>query len=204
MTDMSDTISPQQVFIQMADNQKQKENARNEWNTSKYKVIPTLQSNNVGIVGETSMQRICDYCKIEAEIDGSKTKELGGGVGDGVINGKSVEIKTACKGSFNPTFQHELGESPWKAEFMVFIDVAPMCIYLTIFNNFDEESYKSRTKCKSYFITKSVTWRKGSGAFKLDTTVKINEENIIKGHTVRIDSNTMMHELRTYILSQIE
>ncbi len=32
-------------------------------------------------------------CKIEVCVDGSKTKELGGGVGDGLILQKSVEIK---------------------------------------------------------------------------------------------------------------
>lgn len=54
------------------------------------------------------------------------------------------------------------------------------------------------------FSNKSVTWRKGSGAFKLDTTVKINEENIIKGHTFRIDDNIDLNELKTFILLKIE
>ena len=49
-------------------------------------------------------------CKIEACVDGSKTKELGGGVGDGLILQKSVEIKTSLRGSTSPNFQHELGE----------------------------------------------------------------------------------------------
>ena len=70
--------------------------------------------------------------------------------------------------------------------------------------NFDEEFYKSGAKCDPYFPTKSVTWRKGSGAFKLDTTVKINEENIIKGHTFRIDDNIDLNELKTFILLNIE
>ena len=106
-------------------------------------------------------------------MDGSKTKKLGGGVGDELIINKSSEIKTSHRGSQSTNFQHELGETPWKSEFMIFIDVAPMCIYLTIFKNFDEEFYKSGAKCDPYFPTKSVTWRKGIGAFKLDTTLKI-------------------------------
>jgi hypothetical protein len=87
---------------------------------------------------------------------------------------------------------------------MVFIDVAPMFIYLTIFKNFDEEFYKSGAKCDPYFPTKSVIWRKGIAAFKLDTTVKINTENIIKGHTFIIDGKVDLNKLKTFILLKIE
>ena len=76
--------------------------------------------------------------KIDSNIDGSKTKKKGGGKGgDGNIMSKSVEIKTAHLGSNKKTrsFQHELAETPWKSQFMLFIDVAPTCIYMTIFRN---------------------------------------------------------------------
>jgi hypothetical protein len=205
--EMSDinTISPHNIFIQMINNQKEKEEKADIWKDSPYKDLVKLQSNNVGNVGETFIQNICDTCQIEAQVDGSKTKELGGGVGDGLIINKSIEIKTSHKGSSkNGNFQHELGETPWKSEYMAFVDVAPMCIYLTIFKNFNEECYKSGAKCDPYFPTKRVTWRKKSGAFKLDTTLKINEENILKGHTFRIDSNIDLNELKTFILLKIE
>jgi hypothetical protein len=204
ITDSSEAILPNDIFIQMINNQKQKEENADIWKDSPYKDLVKLQSNNVGNVGETFIQNICDICQIEAEVDGSKTKELGGGVGDGLILNKSIEIKTSHRGSGSTSFQHELGEKPWKSEFMVFIDIAPMCIYLTIFKNFTEEFYKSGEKCEPYFPTKSVTWRKGTGAFKLDTTVKINEENILKGHTFRIDSKVVLDELKTFILLKIE
>ena len=204
MTDSSAAILPNDIFIQMINNQKQKEENADIWKDSPYKDLVKLQSNNVGNVGETFIQNICDICQIEAEVDGSKTKELGGGLGDGLILNKSIEIKTSHRGSGSTSFQHELGEKPWKSEFMVFIDIAPMCIYLTIFKNFTEEFYKSSEKCEPYFPTKSVTWRKGTGAFKLDTTVKINEENILKGHTFRIDSKVVLDELKTFILLKIE
>ena len=197
-------ISPNNLFIQMIKNQKQKEENADIWKDSPYKDLAKLQSNNVGNVGETFMQNICDSCQIEACVDGSKTKELGGGVGDGLILQKSVEIKTSLRGSTSPNFQHELGETPWKSEIMVFIDVAPMFIYLTIFKNFNEESYKSGAKCSPYFSTKIVTWRKKSGAFKLDTTMKINEKNIMKGHAFKIDGDIDLNKLKTFILSKIE
>jgi hypothetical protein len=207
MTDIN-TILPNNIFVQSINLQTQKEEKANIWENSQYKYIQKLQINNVGDVGETFMKNICDICQIEAKIDGSKTKKLGGGIGDGLILNKSIEIKTSRRGSKTPSFQHELAEIAWKSEFMIFIDVAPECIYLTIFKNFSEEFYKSSAKsgakCEPYFPTISVTQRKGVGAFKLNTTIKITEENIIKGHTFKIDDNVDLHELKTFILLKIE
>ena len=197
-------VSPNDLFIEMITIQKQKEENSDIWKFSPYKDLVKLQSNNVGNVGETFIQKICDSCNIDAKLDGSKTKELGGGCGDGFIQGKSIEIKTSHRGCSYPNFQHELGETPWKAEFMIFIDIAPNCIYLTIFKNFTEEFYKSKKKCDPMFPTKSITWRKSSGAFKLDTTIQINEENIKKCFTFKINSSVNMTELKYFILSKIE
>jgi len=198
------TSSPNDIFTQMIENQKQKEESADIWKDSPYKDLVKLQSNNVGNVGETFIQKICDTCGIEAQVDGSKTKEFGGGAGDGLILGKTVEIKTSHRGCKSPNFQHELGEKPWKPDFMMFIDVAPECIYLTIFKNFNEEFYKSGAKCEPYFPTKIVTWRKGQGAFKLDTTLKINEDNILKGYSFRINCEVGLNELKSFILLNIK
>jgi hypothetical protein len=196
--------SPNDIFIESIDNQKQKEEMADIWKDSPYKDLVKLQSNNVGNVGEMFIQKLCDICDIQAEVDGSKTKNLGGGMGDGIILNKSVEIKTSHRGCNTPNFQHELGETPWKPEFMIFIDVSPNCVYLTIFKNFNEDFYKSAKKCDPYFPTKSITWRKGCGAFKLDTSIKINETNIIKKNTFKIDGTISLYELKTFILSKIE
>lgn len=75
--------------------------------------------------------------KIKSEIDGSKTKSTG--MGDGLIKGRSVEIKTARLGAFDSkTFQHELGENPWLSDYLIFLDISPNKFYLTIFPNFSE------------------------------------------------------------------
>jgi hypothetical protein len=201
---INEIARPNDMFVTMINTQKQKENNSDIWKDSLYKDLVRLQSNNVGNVGEMFIQKLCIDCNISACIDGLKTKELGGGAGDGLILDKSVEIKTSHMGCSSPSFQHELGETPWKSQFMLFIDVAPTCIYMTIFRNFSEEFYKSGEKCEPYFPTKSVTWRKGSGAFKLDTTVKINEENIDRGNTIRINGDVSLVELKAFILSKIE
>ena len=155
---------------------------RNIWENSKWFHISELENDDVGKAGERIIAEFCKKGNIPSEIDGIKTKELGGGVGDGTINGKTVEIKTARLGSNNSSFQHELGECPWLADYMMFLDIAPENMYLTIFKNFTEEFYKesgcnSSKKCNPYFPTKSICWRKQKGAFKLDTTININKNN---------------------------
>lgn len=191
---------PHSLFINLINKQKEKEDEQDIWKNSPYKHLIKLQLNNVGIVGETYIQKLCDLCDITANINGCKTKKIGGGTGDGLINNKTVEIKTSHQGCKTPNFQHELGERPWNAEYMVFLDISPHCIFLTIFKNFTENEYKSENKCIPYFPTKTITWRKKSGAFKLDTTIKINEENIEKGYTIKIQENAEnIQEIKNFI-----
>ncbi len=161
------------------------------WKNSPLKAIKKLDSDSVGKLGEHILQIYCDQFDIPCNIDGTKTKKIGGGIGDGTINKKTIEIKTARQGSSGGSFQHELAEKPWITEYMCFIDFSPDKIYITIFKNWKEDFYRksgldSKNKCKPYFPTKSITWRKKAGAFKLDTTVKINEQNVKEGHCITV------------------
>lgn len=194
---------PQNLFIDIVNTQKQKEEKNDIWKNSPFRDFVKLQSNNAGIVGEKFIQKVCSATGIQSDVDGSKTKTIGGGYGDGNINGKSVEIKTAHQGSTYESFQHELGELPWKADFMCFVDIAPHCIYLTIFKNFTEDEYKSGKKCPHSFPTKSVTWRKQKGAFKLDTTIAINEANVSENIAMKILIDTSFHDIKEYINKHI-
>lgn len=193
------TMTPHDLFIKLIKDQTIKEEKQDIWKDSPYKYLAKLQSNNAGIVGELFIQNICEQCGIYSNVDGTKTKKIGGGNGDGFINNKMVEIKLAHQGCASNSFQHELGEIPWNAEYLIFVDTSPMCLYLTIIKNFNEEQYKSKTKCAPYFPTKSVTWRKKSGAFKLDTTVNINEKNILNGYTFKITPNVDYQKLKEFI-----
>ena len=192
-------ISPHNLLTNLIMTQKNKEKKQNIWENSPFKDLATMQSNNVGNVGEGLIQNICAQTGISVDVDGSKTKKIGGGAGDGIIKDKTVEIKTAVQGSTSPSFQHELGEMPWNADYMLFIDISPQQLYLTIFPNFTEDQYKSGNKCEPYFPTKSVTWRKGKGAFKLDTTISINETNITRGYTIKITETTDFNEIGEFI-----
>ena len=195
----SNQVLPHTLLLDIIEKQRTKELKSNIWDNSPYKNLIHLQSNNVGIVGEQFMQSLCDSSNIPASIDGTTTKKLGGGAGDGTIKNSTPEIKLAHQGSTSNTFQHELGETPWKANYLIFIDVSPKCVYLTILKNFTEEHYKSGKKCEPYFPTKQVTWRKKAGAFKLDTSVTINEKNVELGHAIKIDETTNFDTIGEFI-----
>ena len=181
------------TFVTNLINQKyEKKQKRDIWDNSKWKNISELENDDVGGVGEEIIHEFCKKAQIVSDIDGTKTKQKGGGIGDGKIKGATCEIKTARLGSSEISFQHELGEVPWNAKYMIFLDIAPEKMYITIFPNFTEEFYKksgvdSSCKCSPYFPTKSITWRKQKGAFKLDTSRSINEKN---KYTFIIDSET--------------
>ena len=200
-TDSTDSIiisknvnnNPIQFLVDIINIEKQKEQNANIWENSFYKVVTELESNNVGNVGEKIIHKICIESKIISSIDGSKTKQLGGGKeGDGKIKNKSVEVKTARLGSTSPSFQHELGENPWHANYIIFVDISPINVYIIIFKNFTEEQYKKKEfKCEPYFPTKSITQRKGVGNFKLDTSININEICIKNGFSIKLKSDNL-------------
>ena len=198
-------INPSQILIDIIKIQKDKEDSLDIWKNSIYKDIAKLESNNVGIVGESLLQNICKSCNIISNIDGAKTKKLGGGKnGDGSIKNNSVEIKTARLGTSKscPSFQHELGEYPWNSDYIIFIDISPNDIYITIFKNFSEDNYKEKDfLCIPFFPTKTITRRKGIGNFKLDTTIKINEECVKNGYCIKFKDN--LNEIKDFIDNNI-
>jgi hypothetical protein len=181
------------IFMSTLETQYEKKQKRNVWDNSEWKHISELENDDVGKIGERTIQKWCENSNIPSNIDGLKTKEkICGGKGDGTIYGKSVEIKTARIGSACESFQHELGETPWNAEFLIFLDIAPEEIFVTVFPNFNEDFYKKsgreNIKCEPYFPTRSICWRKQKGAFKLDTTVSINRKS---KYTFTMSSNQL-------------
>jgi hypothetical protein len=190
------------MLINIVKTQYEKKEKKDIWKLSEWSHIAELENDYVGGVGETFLHQLCISSNIPAEIDGTKTKELGGGCGDGIINGRSIEIKTARAGTGDiMSFQHELGEKPWHADFMCFVDIAPDKFYITIFPNFTEEQYKQCSKCEPYFPTRSFCWRKKSGCFKLDTTEKLNEtqSKITDNHTLAWNKDTSIDNVRQFI-----
>ena len=79
-------------------------------------------------------------------------------------------------------------------------------LYFQTFQEFYKKSgLDSSNKCSPYFPTRSVCWRKKLGAFKLDTTIKINETNQKNGYTFIIDSETSNHsKFKSFVDSIIQ
>jgi len=204
--------NPHSLLLKCIKGQKEKEETKNIWDKGSYEEISKLESNNVGVVGETYLQGLCDISSIPGKINGVNTKQIGGGSGDGFIKNSdnTVEVKTARLGNGGSTsFQHELGEYPWKAKYMCFIDICPDCVYITIFNNFDEEFYKKSgkdksIKCVPYFPTKTITQRKGGFNFKLDTTPTINENNVKNRRSMKFMKDSCNGNFKYYIDSIIQ
>jgi hypothetical protein len=192
--------NPQNILIDLIEEQKIKENKNSIWNNSPYEYITKLKVNNIGIIGESFIKKICNECNISSIITGSSIKKY---YGDGYINNKSIEIKTSRLGIYN-SFQHELGEFPWKTDYIIFIDITPIHIYLTIFKNFNKNHYLNKYKCYPIFPTKKITQRKNCGAYKLDTTIKINEKNINNGFTIKIFQTTNILLIGSFIKSSIK
>ena len=192
--------TPSKSMCDMIGKQKKKEYFAYIWKNSIYEDIHSLQSNNSGIIGEEIIAECCQKANIPADIDGSKTKVIGGGEGDGHIKKHTVEIKCARLGSDKSSFQHELGEHPWKPEYIIFVDVEPTLFYITIFPNLTENQYKTKHK-SVYFPTRAVTWRKKAGCFKFDTTKKINNVATTRTfpNTIKVLKTTTFDEIGIFI-----
>lgn len=192
----------QQSFTTIVEEQYLKKDKRDIWKDSPWKHISELENDDVGRVGEITIQNWCNASEIPSSINGISTKQIGGGNGDGTIKGKTVEIKTARLSSNGDSFQHELGEKPWLADYMIFLDIAPSTMYITIFSNFTEEHYKAsgtdnNIKCSPVFPSRSICWRKQKGAFKLDTSIKMNEKNT--HFTFKCDLKKNTNEFKEFV-----
>jgi len=199
--------TPNEIMKELIELQILKEKKNTQWNDSEYVSVNQLKANNVGIIGEEFVSSCCKKVSISALIDGSKTKKKGGGEGDGNIKEKTTEIKTARIG-LSRTFQHELGEHPWKAEYILLVDITPNKIYLTIIKNFTEEHYQMPSRKATPYFNKTITRRKENsqneaGAFKLTLSKQDLEESVSKGHTFKITKETNFKSIGEFINKQI-
>jgi len=176
---------------------------KHNWKDSIYSGLEALEKNNVGVYGEALFQELCERSSITSEIDGTKTRKKGGGDGDGKVNGHTVEVKTAMIGN-SGTFQHELGEVPYKYNKFALIDIKPTGYYLTILdNNLTEEEYKNGGKFLE-FPSKKITWRKEKGAFKFDTSPKLNDAAVELGYSIFVDQETPDERVIEFIRSRFQ
>ena len=165
------------VFINLVNEQKAKQDADDHyWEHSPWKVSCALRNNNTGVVAEQYFNYFLGLFDIPGEIDGSKTKKKGGGSADGWggTRKRSIELKGSYLQGIHTgknVFQHDMSQKPWLADLVVFIDITPHNIYMTMYENFTEDEYKSENQCLRVFQNKKITWREGEGKFKIDTSL---------------------------------
>jgi len=80
-----------EVAITLINNKHIQKQKRDIWETSPWKYISELENDDVGGVGEEIIDAWCKRSGIVSDIDGTKTKQAGGGIGDGKIKGKLVK-----------------------------------------------------------------------------------------------------------------
>lgn len=190
--------NPHKLFLSVQNVAHEKSQDKNKWLGTAFEKLVGLSSDAVGKMGENYVAEMFRkyFPEADAHIDGSETKMRGGGHGDGTVKGWWVEVKTAKQGTANTSFQHEFSATPWKADYVMFLNISHsgnnLLIYITIFKNFTETFWKdagtdSNIKFAPYFPSRSCTWRQKEGHFKLTTTIEINDKGCEKGCTYKID-----------------
>jgi hypothetical protein len=155
------------------------------WLDSKYELMKRMVADKTGYSGEKIIKTICENLFIQCNINGSKRKNDPLLQGDGTIYDKIVEIKTATIGN-NKTFQHELSNYPWIVNNMIFVDIKPNNMLITIIPAFTKEECQTGIKTK-ILPTKKITKRK-EGFYKFDFS-KLTINTLIKnGYTIDYDS----------------
>lgn len=184
--------TPENNLIKLISIQTKKEK-KLSWNDGPFIYINNLKSNNVGIIGEKFILDCCRNNNITCKIDGNKTKQLGGGNGDGFIKEKTIEIKTARIG-VKGVFQHELGEHPWKADYLIFIDILTDKLYLTIMKNFTEKYYIKKDRNAEPYFSNKITRRKDTTNIPGNFKLSLYENNLKKSKYVLLINNNISFE----------
>jgi len=177
------------------------------WGNSDWGHIGDFGTSDIGLSGELFISTLCNLSLIESDICGKKTKKNKVS-GDGTIKKRSCEIKTSrISSSKKQQFTHELGLTPWDVDFMVFLDISPNMVFITIFPNFSKAFYKksasdSSFKCDPVFSTASFSQRKLKGNFLISLRIGSLERSkfTFKAHKDSMD----FHAFKKFVDSIIK
>jgi hypothetical protein len=188
------------------DVQKKKEQ-RYIWDNCDWEQIGNLTPSDVGVSGELFISALCNLSLIESDICGKKTKKNKVS-GDGTIKKRSCEIKTSrfsCGKS--KQFGHDLGPTPWETDFMIFLDISPSMVFISIFPNFSEAFYRKSAsdpsfKCEPVFSTTSFSHQKRKGSFSISLGIRSLERSkfTFKAHKDNMD----FHAFKKFVDSIIK
>jgi hypothetical protein len=163
------------IISNLANDELEKQNEGNPWNTSIFENINKLHANNSGRFGERFIKTLCDKLNISCSLS---QKNATDGTYDLKINHKRVEIKTARLGK-QGAFQHESLRNDG-CDLYVFVDILPNELYITILPKFDLNE-----KCS--IMERTPHCRKGTtNVFKIDWKENQLINSVKKGHSIKI------------------
>ena len=117
----------------------------NAWFGSKFDIVNYLKIDSSGKLGLSFITTICNMSNVDNEP--KKYQEDGYTL---IINNKKVVIKTARMDK-NKKFQHESLSNDDKYDYILFVDISPQNLYLTILKKFDL-SVKKKISLKNIFL----------------------------------------------------
>ncbi|RLA06618.1 MAG: hypothetical protein DRQ51_08860 [Gammaproteobacteria bacterium] len=143
------------------------------WNDSIYEDLKIyLSIDERGQLGEEIIYDICkDISGLNIEYDSSVTDNEKGY--DIIINNKKVEVKTATITSGSGMFQHEHLEAQRDYDYILFLDIAPNEVFLTLTK---KQDVMWRRK-KGDPANKTAIHRRPNGDYKCDFTIKHIKNN---------------------------
>lgn len=191
---MFEETTPIGFLQKLADDTFQRENQTNAWRNAPLESLDKLKNDLSGKVGELFAEMLCKKGLIECVYEGGDTNSTDGTY-DIIIKSKKVEIKTAKLGK-QKGFQHESLRLDGY-DYLMFIDVTPSYLYLTILPRFD------LTK-RSDILGRTPHLRKGAtDVYKLDFSESLLASLITKGFTKKVTDATSLEELKEFLNQKI-
>ena len=175
------------------------ESKNNIWNNSSIKEIQYLKIDTVGRIGEKFIyDALKKQNKVELFWDGDANTGQLDGTYDMLINKKRFEIKTARLGK-GGNFQHEaIKQNGWDK--LLFVDIAPNKLYLTIIDNLELFPLKRHT----VFGIKPHL-RRDKSNHKFDLRICHLNKGIISKQTIQLEYNNSNETLITdFILNHLK
>jgi hypothetical protein len=196
-----------EVMVSIILDVQKKREQRDIWDNCDWEHIGNFTPSDVGVSGELFISALCNLSLIESDICGKKTKKNKVS-GDGTIKKRSCEIKTSRFSSGkNQQFTHDLGLTPWDTDFMIFLDISPSMVFISIFPNFSEAFYRKSAsdpsfKCEPVFSTTSFSHQKRKGSFSISLGIRSLERSkfTFKAHKDNMD----FHAFKKFVDSIIK
>ena len=173
------------------------EKYKTPWDKSPWKYFCKLPKEDKLEIIKLFMQRICSLSNIEI----TKHKSIF------YIHEKSFKIYISISPNQYGVYKKEnyylLGKYPWKTDYLMFINISPKKIYITILKNFTEKYYRITSSTPNFvhnhdFPIHSIEWNNSTNNF----FILIEKSN----HTFVIDSTKNICDIdlfRDFIYKQI-